>query len=168
MSELLIVDGDVTTVIETALAVDVVTESAAPTVIETAGAQGPSGPQGPAGPAGGEAYYTAATALGGQRAVCLQSDGLHYADAATAGHVGLVAGITPGAVEAGALTSIVCFSEMTEPSWNWTPEQPVFVGLNGVLTQTLPDTAVFSQVVGVATSPTSIFVRLREPLILGD
>ena len=137
-------------------------------VVEIAGEQGPPGPQGPVGPAGGETYYTAAVALGGHRAVCLRSDGLHYADAATAEHAGLVAGITPGAVTSGALTSVTSFGEMTEPSWSWTAGLPVFVGLNGVLTQALPDTAAFSQVLGVATSPTSIFVRLREPLILGD
>ena len=136
-------------------------------VVELSGQQGPSGPQGPAGPAGGEAYYTAATDLGGHRAVRMTSDGLGYADCTDATHAGTVAGVTPCASSAGTSTTLVRYGEMVEPSWSWTPDAPVFVGLDGVLTQTLPGSAEFSLIIGVATSATSLFVRLREPVLLG-
>lgn len=143
--------------------IDVVSADEPVRVVETAAAQGPQGPQ---GPAGGSASYRTVSALGGHRAVCLQADGLHYADASTLAHAGLTAGITPGAVEAGASTTPVSNGELIEPSWRWEVDRPVFVGLDGTLTQTLPQSAVFSQVVGVATSSTSLFVRLHEPVIL--
>ena len=44
MSDVLVSDGEVTTVVEAALAVEVITTGEVPTVIETAGTQGPPGP----------------------------------------------------------------------------------------------------------------------------
>ena len=147
--------------------IEVVSTAEPVSVVETAAVQGPPGPQGPVGPAGGSAVYLAAEALGGHRVVRCASDGLRYADATHPAHAGGVAGITTAAFSAGDAVTLVSLGELVELSWNWTPDAPVFVGANGVLTQTLPAGAAFSQVVGVATSPTSMFVRLREPVTLG-
>ncbi|MDQ3273740.1 MAG: hypothetical protein M3Q39_01590 [Actinomycetota bacterium] len=127
------------------------------------------GPQGAAGLAGG-AYTmkTAAEALGGHRIVrATGASGAGYADANTVTHGDDVLGMTLGAVSLNAAVSIAANGqEVTEPSWSWTPLEPLFLGLGGLMTQTPPDdtTAAFSLVVGFATSPTSVLIRIGRPV----
>ena len=54
---------------------------------------------------------------------------------------------------------------MTEPSWAWTPNQPIFVGMGGVPTQTAPSTG-FHAPIGVAVSPTAMVVQIKTPVVL--
>lgn len=127
------------------------------------------GTQGPPGPAGemGSAYveFPAAVPLGGHRAVRLLAGEAIYADHNTVADANLVLGITRGAVAAGALAQIQTNGLMTESSWAWTPDLPVFVGPVGTLTQIAP-LAGFNLIVGIATSPTQIFIGARMPIVL--
>lgn len=109
--------------------------------------------------------FAAAVALGGHRAVRLLAGEAIYADNAVVEDANVVLGITQGAVGAGDLAPIQTGGLMTEPSWTWTPDAPVFVGANGVLVQPSPITG-FSLVVGVATSATQIHIGARTPLVL--
>lgn len=104
-------------------------------------------------------------ALGGHRAVRLLAGQAIYADNAVVNDANIVLGITQGAVAAGALAQIQSSGLMTEPSWTWTADAPVFVGTNGTLVQPAPVTG-FSLVVGVATSATQIHIGARTPLVL--
>ena len=135
-------------------------------VIEVA-LQGPPGPPGAAGLSGGAGMTAiAGEALGGHRAVVLDAAGAaFYADRATPAHFGRVAGITTGAAIIGASVSLARTGVLTEPSWAWTANAPVFLGLTGLLTQIVPATG-FLQVVGVALSATTLFVNPREPLAI--
>jgi Collagen triple helix repeat (20 copies) len=56
---------------------------------------------------------------------------------------------------------------ITNPAWNWTAEQSLFLGANGniVITSTV-DAASFSLKVGYAVSPTIMFVKIGTPVIL--
>lgn len=129
-----------------------------------AASQGPSGPPGPSG----SPYITfiADGPLSGQRVVRPTSAGqAGYADSSTPAHANSVLGITTGAASAGAPVFVQLSGLMTEPTWNWLPEQPVFCGLLGALTQSQP-TSGFSLVVGVATSPTSLAVGVKQPINL--
>lgn len=115
----------------------------------------------------GEHVHTAASALGGHRVVRLNpSGGLDYASSDVAWHAGTVLGVTRGAAASGSLQSVVRDGQIEEPTWNWQVGRPVFLGVDGVLTQDLPPAAVFSLVVGFPIAPTRLLVAIREPLVI--
>lgn len=130
---------------------------------------GPQGPQGEPGVGGNatDVVYPAGEAIGGHRCVVVGSDGkVYYASQQELTHMNKVLGITTGAVAMGANATIRAFGEMTEPSWNWTLDKPIFLGLNGLLTQTPPTTG-FSLIIAFPTSATKIFVEIKDPILLG-
>lgn len=130
-------------------------------------AQGPPGPPGPMGPSGGAGFERVADVpLGGHRVVrATSSTGVDYASSDDPTHRDVVLGITSGAAGAGSPISVVSSGSMIEPTWSWTPNQPIYAGLNGALTQTAP-TSGWLRILGFATSPTSIVVQLLPPIVL--
>lgn len=121
---------------------------------------GPAGPPGTPGPAGGSALKTAAVAIGGHRAVAFRSDGqIEYANNLTDNHKHVSVGVTTGAVAAGDTVTVLSLGEITETSWAWTPSQLVFIGPNGVLTQTPPTAPAWLRAIGAAVTPTTLFVN---------
>ncbi|MEM9968501.1 MAG: hypothetical protein AAF755_10405 [Pseudomonadota bacterium] len=114
---------------------------------------------GPPGPAGNAKTVVAAEPLGGHRAVTV--DG-YLADQLT---LARLAGITKAAGALGALVEYQRDGFMSEPSWNWTPNQPIFVGAFGVLTQTPPVTGSVRRVAW-PVSPTEINIDLFIPIQL--
>lgn len=128
---------------------------------------GEVGPPGPVGPAGNGTFVaTAAQALSGHRVLRAASpDTVDYADSATVAQANSVVGLSTGAASAGAPVTVQYAGPLVEPSWNWTPNLPVFCGLLGALTQTAP-TAGFSLVVGIAMDATSILVGVKQPTVL--
>lgn len=134
--------------------------------VVTAGEQGPAGPQGPPGPSGDSVIaYIAGETLGGNRAVKADATGKAvYATNTDTGSQHLL-GVTTGAAVLGASVDVQRSGIMVEPSWSWTPSQPVFLGVNGVLTQVFPTGALLSIIVGFALTPTSIHLSPREPII---
>jgi hypothetical protein len=150
-------------ILQTVDRIDVITQG-------TQGIPGIQGDRGLPGPPGGSALeYTAGSAIGGHRVVILNGDGqLTYASANDLTNIGRVIGITTMAADVGATCQVQNFDRLDEPSWNWDTTQSVYLGVDGLLTQqtpTLPD-AKFSMVVGFPISSTSLFVNLREPIIL--
>jgi hypothetical protein len=75
-------------------------------------------------------------------------------------------GMTLSAAVAGDTVSVQRYGVIEEPSWSWTPGLPVYLGHAGVPTQSLPGDAVISQVVGIPTTPTRLFVAPREPVAI--
>lgn len=127
----------------------------------SAGSPGPAGPPGPPGASDSRITRTAAEALSGHRAVTLDPGGqLVYASNDEPEHLGAPVWVTTGAALAGDLAEALMFGPMDEITWNWTPGTPVYLGQNGVLTQTPPaaPAAFFLAQVGFATSATSLFV----------
>lgn len=131
------------------------------------GEQGPQGIQGVPGPVGGSALqYPAGVALSGHRMVVLDAaEQAIYADKDTPAHAGKVLGMTTGAAALGDIATIQTGGEMTEPSWAWTLDTPVWLGSNGLLTQTAPASG-FSLIIGFPITATKMFVDLREPIFL--
>ena len=128
----------------------------------------------PTPPTDGGATYTGSTvvehiaayALSGHRVVVLDADQRAiYADRTDATHASKVLGLTTSAVSGGERVRIQTYGELTEPSWAWTLDEPVFVGVSGQLTQT-PPVAGFSQAIGFPISPTTLFINLGESIIL--
>lgn len=128
---------------------------------------GQRGVDGAPGVAGGVVVQcTAGEALGGHRVVVLNAAAAAvYASNAVPEHLHKVLGLTTGAVILGAEVPVQTGGEMVEPTWAWTLDAPIFLGANGLLTQT-PPVAGFILVVAFPVTATKIFIKLREPLAL--
>lgn len=128
-----------------------------------------TGIQGPPGQDGG-AYITkfAASALGGHRIVrAVSATEVDYASSDTADHGDDVLGMTLGAAGLGDVVLVANDQDITEPSWAWTPQAPLYLATNGQITQTPPDApAAFALIVGFATSATSARIRIETPVFL--
>lgn len=104
-----------------------------------------------------DVYMTASKALSGHRAVIATGSGADYPSIANDTHGNLIIGVTLSAAENGAQVAIRTQGEVVEPTWNWTLG-PVFVGDNGVLSQTLP-TGAWVRRIGTAISATRLIVE---------
>lgn len=131
------------------------------------GQQGPPGPRGPAGPAGGAAVtVTAATALGGHRLVVLDGTGAaRHASKDDLNHLFRVFGLTLGAAAQGAAVDVQRAGLVTEPSWAWDIALPVYLGADGLLTQT-PPASGFLLIVGCPVTTTTLCIDIGDPVIL--
>lgn len=122
--------------------------------------QGPSGPPGPIGPAGGTTISAISDiAISGHRFVCAGLNGnVRYASNADETCINTVLGITIGAALAGDPLNLLRNGEIDEPSWNWLLDLPIYLGLNGFITQTPPTSpSKFSLIVGFPLSATKVF-----------
>lgn len=128
------------------------------------GIPGPQGQRGEIGPASSDVIEKiASVALGGHRVVIADgSTGVNYADSSNIAHLDFVLGITTGAASAGAPVNVQVGNEMTEPSWNWTPGA-VWLGLNGLMTQTPPTTGFVCRV-GTALTASKLLIEIGEPI----
>lgn len=113
----------------------------------------------------GDQSYTASTAIGGGRAVILNSDNqLAHADPTDAGHINRVIGITLQAGNAGALVAVRSSGVIEDSGWNFPPNAPIFLGVGGTLVTTPPTSGAFIQRLGYASAPTKIAVKLGEAI----
>ena len=130
-------------------------------IIDT-GQEGPPGIPGPAGD-GSTITKTATVAIGGHRVVIASgASGAAIADKDTPDHMHRVIGITKGAAGSGNQIEIAGAGEMTEPSWTWSVG-PVWLGSNGLLTQTPPTTG-FLLMIGTAIAPTVLMIKIGAPI----
>jgi hypothetical protein len=114
----------------------------------------------------GNVIYLSGEELSGHRVVMVDMDGLvYYADKDTIQDSQRVLGITVGAVSQGVEINISTLGEMTELTWNWIAGLAIFLGNDGVLTQTPPITG-FQMVVAFAITPTKIMINPKPPIIL--
>ena len=133
-------------------------------VIESAGIiPGPRGADGL--PGGSTLSYPAGEILSGHRMVVLENGELFYASKDVAAHATKVLGMTVGATVLGGIAAVQTGGEITEPSWAWTLDVPVWLSTNGLLSQ-VPPTLGFSLIVGFPISATKLLIRFSEPLFL--
>ena len=131
--------------------------------------QGPPGPPGlpgppgpPGGGSGGGSSFSgiAGEILSGHRLVEYNASGLLvYSSGFSA------VGLTAASALAGAVVEVFPAGALVEPSWNWTPGQPIFQTGLGQLTQVLPVSGFIRQV-AIAQSATSIVIDLQPATIL--
>lgn len=107
-------------------------------------------------------------ALSGYRVMSEDPDGtVHYADNTDLSDAYSIIGLSLTAASLGASINIRMYGYVTNAGWAWTPGQPIFLSDIGHLTQTPPQApAVFSMVVGLALSPTTMLVRPELPIEL--
>lgn len=147
-------------------------EPQSPAVVTTinTGFQGPKGDQGPPGSpgAGGASVETlknASGAVGGLRAVyAVDLNTVAHASASVLLQAQTVIGVSKGAAVSGDPVQVVQLGEIVDPSWSWS-DGPVYLGENGLLTQTPPASGQHLQI-GVATAPTNLYVKLGDVITL--
>jgi len=128
---------------------------------------GGTGPAGPPGPAGGDMLDLPANgAIGGHKAICNDNGSAIYADNTDLSTAHTFVGISYNAAADGDTVSIVTARAVTEVTWNWTPQQPIYIGKDGTLTQAAP-TSGYIRRIGFAQTATTVFVQPSQPLFLG-
>lgn len=110
---------------------------------------GEIGPRGPAGDSG-TLVVTSAESLGLYRAVTITGN---YCEP-DINSLSNYAGVTTVAVASGVETSLLRTGYLSEPTWNWTVNAPIFVGASGTLTQVV--SSVPMRRIGWAFSATEI------------
>lgn len=131
--------------------------------------QGPAGPPGLNGDSSSAVTRIASQNLSGHRVIKINAQGLlQYASSALLPDALRVFGITTAAASIGAPCPVVQRGEVVEPSWNWNVNLPIYLGSDGVLTQTPPSalSAAFSLIVGHPISASSMFVNIGNPIVL--
>lgn len=149
----------------TTLDISLLSEPIAVTVA-TVGVQGPSGAP---GAGGADAILTATTAqaISGHFVVTINDSGLmDYASANDSADVNRPLALTEGAWASDMVATAVMFGVVMEGSWSWTPGVPIWLGDNGLPTQTLPGDAVFQREVAEVINATTIFISPRPPIAL--
>lgn len=108
--------------------------------------------------------FVAAIDLAGHRVVQINPDGKAiYADNIDFASSNAI-GITTHAAAAEEIIEIATFREFSEPSWDWIPGKPLFLGESGHLTQTPPLSGVLLPI-AKALSPIKIFISIQSPTI---
>lgn len=127
------------------------------------GQRGPEGPAGPSGSSSGTITVNAGQDLSGHRIVSMMSGAAVYASADDIDTVVNVIGMTTGAALSGTDAEVLPSGELTETSWAWDTDSPVFLGNNGSLTQTVPTSGVMLQI-GVPTAATKLLIDIKMPI----
>lgn len=108
----------------------------------------------------------AATALSALRIVATNPAGqLIYASSNNSDHAFRVVGLLANAVALGESARALTDGPISDPTWNWTVGQPVFLGINGTLTQVPPETG-FSVQVAIPVTSTQLDFEIQEPILL--
>ena len=105
---------------------------------------------------------TAGEAVSGNRAARFEAGSVYHADQSLASAT-LTVGVTTGAAALGAGVTVQTEGVMVEPSWAWATG-PVWLGLTGLLTQTIPTTGVLVRI-GTAISATKLRIA---PLVIAQ
>lgn len=108
--------------------------------------------------------YVAGAVVGGQRIVTTDGAGkVVYADKDTPADAFRVLGMTIFSAIADDDVQVLTFGDHTDPSFTWTPGDPIYLGNTGLMTQTVPTTGFVMQV-GFAVTSTKMFLQLKEPI----
>jgi hypothetical protein len=132
--------------------------------------RGPKGDMGPKGDPGAstgeESLYVAEAVTQFQVCRYVSPTEVGPASASSAAHAYLCAGIciTPNPT-IGKVVQILNRGQVYNASWSWIPGDPVFVGVNGALTQTYDPLWAFLITVGTALDTHTIQVYLRPPIM---
>lgn len=125
------------------------------------------GGQGAPGQPGGAVQRITAQALSGHRLVTPLDDGtVDYADATNAAHMSRPLFLTTGAWGTGVTADLVSAGPVSEPTWSWTPGQPIWLGVNGALTQTIPVGAAFVRRVAEVIDATTIEFSVGDAIAM--
>ena len=131
---------------------------------------GTVGVQGAQGLPGDTESRIASGAIGGHRLVrCTSATHVGYASNDDADHGDDTLGMTAEAAIDGAAIRVLKSGGLSLAGWAWTPGDPVYLGTNGLPTQTLPEApAKFIQIIGYAEAADTVQLQLQPPIYLED
>lgn len=109
--------------------------------------------------------YLASEAIGGHIVVYQTASGLAIASSNSVVHASRILGLTNSAVASGFSVPVTLSGELTESTWTFTEGLPVYLSVNGTITQSIPSSGFILQM-GVAVSPVKILVSIKLPIIL--
>lgn len=90
-----------------------------------------------------------------------------YVDNTNAAHATSVLGFTVAAATLNQQVLVQNSRELTNPAWTWTPDRPIWIGANGLGTQSvIVSPARFVQRVAFAITATKIFIEIEPPVYL--
>lgn len=160
MADIIIVDQ---TEVTEVVIVDQTPETKIDITVSGVGPKGLDGPVGPPGPEGGSGYTLPTnSAIGGNRAVATGNIHAVYAGSDT---MLPAVGVSMGAASSGNDVTLQTGGKMLVTSAGWTPDYPVFLGVNGTLTQTEPTSGI-SQKLGVAHDQDILLIDIKTHVIL--
>lgn len=107
----------------------------------------------------------AAEGISALRVVGVFEDGVRYISSFDLTHRNRACGVSKTSATVGNPTTIVTNGYLDDSSWNWDVTKPLFVGLNGVITQEI--TGVFLLNIGTPITSTRIKVNFQQSIKLG-
>lgn len=110
--------------------------------------------------------YDTNTPIGGDRVVTQWGNFLRYVDVTDPADIFNAVGITCGATNASEVAKVQRQGTKEDSAWNWEIGQPIYLGVNGILTQTVTPEFKFLRIVALPLTPTKIFIRLHPPVLL--
>ena len=102
------------------------------------------------------------TSLSGQRIIANTTSGIVYASRDLLETVQTVLGFTKNA---GTVLEVIAQGVYKDPTMVWDPLLPLWLGINGELTQVRPTTGYLLEV-GKVITPTEIVINIQSPIIL--
>ena len=102
------------------------------------------------------------TILSGQRIIANTASGVVYASRDLLETVQTVLGFTKNA---GTILEVIAQGVYIDPTMAWDPLFPLWLGINGELTQVRPTTGYLLEV-GKVITPTEIVINIQSPIIL--
>lgn len=88
-----------------------------------------------------------------------------YSDPNDINSVWSIVGFSNNSVSEGSICSPIINQPVTDQSWNWVRGSPVFLNINGTLSQNVPSTNFLIVVARVLDSKT-LFINIEEPIAL--
>jgi hypothetical protein len=127
--------------------------------------RGPQGIKGDAGDSGGtEERFEAAETISALKFVGVFDGGLRHIDPTNIDmrNAGIGVSKTSGAV--GHMVTVSTDGVLADSSWSWDEKLPIFAGLDGALTQSVPIGVSFVQVVGVPAGPSAMKINVSDSI----
>lgn len=108
--------------------------------------------------------YTAIATLSALRVIDMSS--LGYADCSILSNMNTPKAILESAVVSGSNFTATIAGTMTDNNWQWNVNEPIYLGRNGNLTQTIDNNSVYIQQVATAISINKILINFEVPIKL--
>ena len=117
-------------------------------------------------PAQAQELIQAGQTLSAYKAIVPDGSGAFvYADNQNLHHASIVYGLTKQAINNGSAGIAQTYGPVSNDTWAWELEKPIFLATEGELTQT-PPVSGFSLIVAYPITATSIFMSIGEPIML--
>jgi CheY-specific phosphatase CheX len=105
--------------------------------------------------------------IGGHRVVYLDENGyIKYANNNDLNSVKKIVGITTQASSYLAVQNVQTYGELTDSSFNFNVNYPIYLNGNGLISQTYPSNTCI--ILGFVVSLNKIFINIQQPIILGS